>query len=382
MNVRKTLGPIHAGSTPQPVSRCLKTTLVSGGSLKSPILLFLFGLALAAAAWVTLTGPESGVERSSVTTSAAEIERLLSEMSQRNDRAKVKALRNLRERFQQFHRGIPAFAEDITSITGRAKIVTLLTGRQIESLLNDKGTLDLVQDYVGQSFRKHVLSEKALTVAVREVIAQYQFDLDANLNKFLVQLPFRPPHPKTGTADMTADRQRRRWKTEIRNRTEALVQGMGRESIVAAVVSEAGGQAAGYAATQLVTRLGSSVLAASAAGLIGTGVGAQLVGVLGPLGAVTGPPGAIVGIAVGLTVGIIVDWWSTERFKEKLSDEIKSYLFTLEEEIIAGRKKFPPGMRKPAEGGLRDILRQVNTLRLKAITNTIDDQLREKKSWW
>jgi len=46
--------------------------------------------------------------------------------------------------------------------------------------------------------------------------------------------------------------------------------------------------------------------------------------------------GTVIGFGVGLAIGIVVDWWMTEQFKEKMSHEMEVYIDGLKAAIVHG----------------------------------------------
>ena len=56
----------------------------------------------------------------------------------------------------------------------------------------------------------------------------------------------------------------------------------------------------------------------------------------GSVGTALGPAGTIIGVGVGIVVGCIIDWWMSNKFKEKLIKQCSEYLASLETEIING----------------------------------------------
>lgn len=46
--------------------------------------------------------------------------------------------------------------------------------------------------------------------------------------------------------------------------------------------------------------------------------------------------GTIVGLGIGLSVGIAVDWWMTDSFKEEMIGQVTSYISRLQESMLHG----------------------------------------------
>jgi hypothetical protein len=53
-------------------------------------------------------------------------------------------------------------------------------------------------------------------------------------------------------------------------------------------------------------------------------------------GTAAGPAGTFIGAAVGLVVGLAIDWWMTERFEAKLREQLKAMVDEIEASVFEG----------------------------------------------
>jgi len=54
------------------------------------------------------------------------------------------------------------------------------------------------------------------------------------------------------------------------------------------------------------------------------------------IGSILPGKGTLVGLGVGLAVGILVDWWRTDEFRSKMSQELEGYLTAMKKDIVYG----------------------------------------------
>jgi hypothetical protein len=91
-------------------------------------------------------------------------------------------------------------------------------------------------------------------------------------------------------------------------------------------------------APMVAAQLGASAAAAGGGAMAGgAGGGATL-------GSLAGPAGTVVGIGAGLVVGAAIDWWMTDRFKDKLAEQCNRFLDSVRDQLIDGTLD-QPGLR-------------------------------------
>ena len=89
----------------------------------------------------------------------------------------------------------------------------------------------------------------------------------------------------------------------------------------------------------------------------------------GALGTLAGPAGTVIGIGAGLVVGAAIDWWMTDRFKEKLAEQCNRFIDTVRDQLIDGT---------PQQPGLRSVFAEAVRLSDEAQRKAILDVLLEE----
>jgi hypothetical protein len=263
----------------------------------------------------------------------------------RKQDAAGRALSILHKRLGGHRKGIPAFADDITSWGTRFGVVGRST-RDAYRKVRRKPDANTTRTYVEQKFRQHVMSEIELEAAVAAAVEQFRADLEADRNLLLSEV--RVPLHASGAPVLTFDDAQ--WsavREQIIERGNELAASGSNDSIANAVGAFAAGEVAGisgrYLVVQILARVGPAVGARLAASGI-TATGGAMVGGAGGGGAVGsagGPAGTIVGAGIGLAVGAVIDWWMTERFREQLRNRCENFVDSVQITLIQGSKDAP-----------------------------------------
>ena len=272
---------------------------------------------------------------------------LIQDAAQRDREAAGAAMKRLREHFQTFHSGVPAFADDITGWGTRFGVV----GRSVKDLWTkfweDSTKATATKEYVNTKFRLHIISEEKLRHALADTLAVFHEATAANRNRMIaeVRLAFTMPESPLKVippafSELLAD-------TQLA--ADKLASTQGGASVANGLASFAGGAAAGEAASRLVGALLARLAASTAATIAAEGsaaAGATATG--GTVGTAGGPAGTVIGLGVGIVVGFIMDSWMSESFKAKLHEQCDSFLTNLERDIIHGSAG-STGLRKTLE---------------------------------
>lgn len=281
-----------------------------------------------------------------------QISPLIDSAEAREHQAVELALTRLRENFDRFRRGVPKFTEDITGWGTRFGIV----GRGIKDMWtgfwSDKTKAVAVRAYTDEKFRAWVVNEQSLQRALDEAIKTFSEATEAGRNRLEGEIRMtmgRPDSPlKIPSVEMD------HYLKSAAAAGRGLAAQAGKDSIGIGAAGFVGGviaeEAARALAAAIVTRLAAGSVGAAAATGSATAAGAAAGG---GSGSAAGPLGTIVGFGVGIAVGAIVDWWMTEKFKEKLSAQCMTFLDELERDLINGTSG-QPGLKALLDKAARD----------------------------
>jgi len=194
--------------------------------------------------------------------------------------------------FDQYERGIDAFVEDMSSFGTRIGIIGRQLGDWYDQIWGNKDPRR-VADYVRDSFEKHVFSDNRIQQDIKGVLQRYGYALQANQNRMVSDIRDVVMH-----SDLPIDPS----QLELANYNHLMIQayeggfkGMGQQS--ALNMSES-----------LVTDLfGGWVLCRYL------------------------PPQYC--IPAGIAWGLVVEWWASDKIKEKLTAEC-TYMVSLVRQAV------------------------------------------------
>jgi hypothetical protein len=285
---------------------------------------------------------------------------LLDKTRERDLESVARALERLHLEFDRFRAGIPAFVEDVASISTRFGLVKRLARDKWINYRRgeDDPVSEEVKQYMLSKFQTHIMSEDAMQKAVGSALAQFKDDVTADRNQLLLEakvaLSTRDVHfdfPKPAYAAFEKAFDESVTRSVQKQATSSLVNGM-----VALVGSTVAGMAGEQVVAYVIDLVGTEAVAAgveaAAAGGSSMATGGAVGGTSGWLG---GPMGAAIGVGAGLAVGAVVDWWLTERFKVNLTEELSAYLNNLERDMIENQ---PATETQGARIGLRAMLQK------------------------
>ena len=106
---------------------------------------------------------------------------------------------------------------------------------------------------------------------------------------------------------------------------------MGADTLVAGLVSLAGGWVATDMAAAITSRIIAQVATQAGAAVVADGIeaGGAVVGSSaagGTAGSAGGPVGAVIGLGVGLAVGCVVDWYLSDSFETRMAIQCNRFL--------------------------------------------------------
>ena len=269
---------------------------------------------------------------------------LLDESLKRKQDAAGRALAILHKRLDGHRKGIPAFAEDVTSWGTRFGVVGRST-RDAYRKVRGKRDAETTRRYVERKFRDHVMTEIALEAAVGAAVEQFRSDLEADRNTLMTDI--RVPLKASGAPILVSEPEWESIRRDIVKQGADLAMSGSTVSVANAAASFAAGEIAGisgrYVVVQILARVGPMLGARLAASGVAAGGGAMVgaAGGGGAVGSAGGPAGTIIGVGVGLVAGAAIDWWMTARFQEQLQNRCEGFVDSVQLALITGSKESP-----------------------------------------
>ena len=283
---------------------------------------------------------------------------LIEYANKENEKAKDRAIQAFQNDFGEFHKGIPAFTEDLTGWGTRFGVVSNWTKDKWDAWWNENENANQLGEYVNDKFRQHILSEKKLEQAFIDAITQFTGDLAANRNALLSEmqivltsqdLPVQIRLPKDEFKVFSAQIQEHFKDLSIKLSEKSVVVGIG--GLVAGFFVEEGARrAATGVAIRVIPAVAASPIITSVMAPVATGVATRLAAMGLTTGGATatfaaaggtgrtlaGPLGTAVGGGVGFVAGGIADWWMSARFEKKTAEQIGTMLQVMGKQIIEG----------------------------------------------
>lgn len=252
---------------------------------------------------------------------------LLHAVETANRESAERAIERIEEMFDRYRSGIKPFADDITGWGTRFGILRRMPG-------NWWYRDDRIVNYVGRKFEEHLFGEEQFHGEIVEVFSLLREEILANQNRLLREVKFaieKEEMPFQNVPDY------RGFGEEVRKVLTEFSGSRAKDSVYHSIATLIVSEVATVAAAQIVVRIlatvGTSAAASAAAAGGSTATGAATGGAVGTA---AGPFGTVVGIGIGLVVGVIVDWWMTDKFKERLANDLGSYLDELQTGLLEG----------------------------------------------
>src|SRR5688572_698584 len=290
---------------------------------------------------------------------------------QRNKAAANRAIVNMHERLNGRRSGIAPFIKDVNSWKTRFGVMGRTMKDTWKKVRGTEPTPQRVREYVDAKFRHHVLSEAALEADVAAVLATFREDLDASRNQLYTEL--RLPLSKIRVTLVEKDADFDAFLKGIHERASDLTKEMATDSVTSGLTAFVSGVVAGEAAELAARQVVSSILArvgTQVAARTVTAGGATVAGAAagGGGGTVAGPAGTVIGLGVGFAVGAAVDWWMSEKFEAKMTDQLNSFFDNVDTHLIKGTPE-APGLEK----ALEEAIKHGSDAQRAALTTAIDE---------
>ncbi len=252
----------------------------------------------------------------------------------------AQVLNSLDAAFVRYAEGAPNFAKDLTGWGTRFKIMY----RKGVETVQRKDEHTWTQQLVQEKFATHVMSDTSLEQDLLAIMKQFNFDLEANRNEMLagVQAKLVASNLPVSTKQLAL----KDFQTQFSLNVKALLAQMPQQSVGVGVGSITAGIVAEEAVRQIVRTIIAEVaarIAASAAAAGGAAGGAATAGATGGTAIAPGV-GTVIGLAGGFIVGALVDWWMTDEFEEKITQQCHGFLDTTKQSLLDG------------DGGLKKVL--------------------------
>lgn len=255
------------------------------------------------------------------------IEPLLNATERANREAAEQAIVRIGEVFDKYLSGVKPFVEDITSIGTRFGIVKRMPSNW---WYEDDG----INTYVKEKFERHLFSENQFQTDLTKVLEAFKEDLRANENRLLVSCKAAV---EAGDLPDMALPDYKRYENEVRSLILQFTGDRAKDSVYQGLATLVLSEVAAISAQQIIARILVSVgTAAATSAAAGGGATAGGAAAGGGVGLVGGPAGSAIGVGVGLVIGVIVDWWMTERFQAQLTADLVDYIENLRRGLLDG----------------------------------------------
>lgn len=255
--------------------------------------------------------------------------------AQQNDMAALqRALDSLRASFAGYAGGIDEFTSALTGWGMRSKIIYRHTVETIERKDEHSWTARLVRE----QFAEHIMSDARLEADVMEIMKQFAYDMEANRNEMLASLEARLSAAQLPVT--LHELALRGFRKQTQERIRELLAKLPGQSVAVGVGSITAGIVAEEAVRQLIRAVfaqAAARIAASAAVSGGAAAGAVAAGGTGGTAVAPGV-GTAIGVAGGLIVGGVVDWWMTDKFKEKVAEQCRQFLNNTHVALVTGNR--------------------------------------------
>ena len=291
-----------------------------------------------------------------------DVEPLIQKADNQNREAAKRCIERLGESFEGYRRGVRPFSEEINTWGTRLGVIRLMPGDYWYEKTD-------VGEFIQKKFAKHLFSDQTLKRDIRTALAQFREDVSANQNAMIVKIRASVSDQDIpGLAEIDYSVFAKDLSTELNNYSTQTANDSVVRGIVIEIASGIGGYAAEQLLVQIISKLSTSIGAAGAmAG--GATAGSTAAGAGG--GTLGGPLGVAAGIGGGLVVGVIIDWWMSSNFEEKMVSELNGLIDEIKTEVIAGDIG-RPGLREGLRGSC-DVMRQAyqKSLRVRIVDGEI-----------
>lgn len=275
-----------------------------------------------------------------------DISPFLNDFDHRNKIAAERAMLALHERMNRHRAGIKPFTHDIVSWGTRFHVVGKYSADAWHRLRRQPNATS-VHTYIDGKFRQHILSETGLNDDVTAVLVQFNSDIAANRNRLYSELAL--PLSRLKTVHIADAQSLAVFQELVEQHQQKMTVSMGADTLVAGIVSLAGGWVATDMAAAITSRIIAQIATRAGTAVIAEGIeaGGAMVGSAaagGTTGSAGGPVGAVIGLGVGLAVGCVVDWYLSDTFETRMAIQCNRFLGSVENHIQEGAGG-KPGVR-------------------------------------
>ena len=267
-----------------------------------------------------------------------DISPFLDDFNHRNKVAAERAMLTLHERMNRHRAGIKPFTHDIVSWGTRFHVVGRYSADAWRKFRMQPNRAS-VHAYIDAKFRQHILAETDLHDDVASVIGQFNSDVAANRNRLYSELAL--PLSRLKTVHLADAKSLTAFQAAVEEHQHQMTVNLGADTLVAGLVSLAGGWVATDMAAAITSRIIAQVATEAGAAVVADGieVGGAVVSTTaagGTAGSAGGPVGAVIGLGVGLAVGCVVDWYLSDSFETRMAIQCNRFLGSVEQHIQEG----------------------------------------------
>jgi len=308
------------------------------------VLVLLLGAFLVFKAW-QLSSPTSGSPTASEQPAIAEFFDLalpaeIEEYRIRNADALSRFQERLNAQFDTYRENIPAFVEDSTDYGSKIKIICKSSDDFVKKLRKKDKEAIQVETYMVNKFHHHFFTPEELRIAFKDIVDQFTEDIMASRKLLYAKLKQKWEKKEFSSAPFPTDEILLQSDEQLRHIMNTQGFEFGAMSTGAVIGSELLASAANFLVRKLYVVIVSTTLTFSATTATTT-AGTTAVSSTG--GAAAGSPGgpavALIGFGAGLAVGVIVDWYMTDRMQEKLTGTLEDYFDEISKIIVLGTEK-------------------------------------------
>ena len=330
----------------------------------------ILGIFLLAFAWWVATHPTSPVVTPEPTSSAGlDISPELDTYDKSNQAAVDSAVDRISRGINEYRNGIKPFVSDITAWGTRFGIIRRQASDLGEKWWGNSDNATEVKMYVMSKFERHLFSGQQINALVESSLNQFRDDLAANQNRLHAEIKAAWRKGRDKSHDLNLQR----LTQQVNDNMVATSRRMATDSVKVGGASFIGGLILEESTTSIVQLMAArtaAYMAAFAAESTASAGGATSAGAAGggAAGSTIGPWGTVIGIAAGITVGIIADWWMTGRLEQRLTKECNEMISGIDNQIIKGTKEEPGlkqvfieyirALRTAEEQGIRAVIQE------------------------
>lgn len=255
----------------------------------------------------------------------------------RNKAAIERAVERITEGIDAYKDGIPEFVEDITSWGSRFGVIRRGSRDMWDKWWGDDENERRVYEYVSAKFEKHLFSDTKLKNIAEASLTQFRDDLTASKNRLHADIKTAWNVGPLASEPFDIQGIVARVKAEVSDVSTQIAT----DSVTVGVLAFVGGFALEEATTSLVRVIVARVAAclatsavtttATSGGATGTAAAAGGAG-----GSTIGPWGTVIGVAAGIVVGMVADWWMSNQLEKKLTSECEDMIEQVKAQLLVG----------------------------------------------